>query len=208
VQDGKLSLDTKLPITAADRDSSSGSLWAKKNIIMLSVRELLYYMLAESDNTATWVLQNPMTKEDIEQLTNYVGYYSNDIKSQELPLKTTEITPKSVANIFSSLYLSTVLNPEYSELILSDMTNSSFDIKKYAQLPEKVVISQKHGFHYLDDGSFYHSCGIIYVEDSRFFYCVMTQDISDEKAPEVIGTIVNKLYNFILEGRKVKDINI
>lgn len=203
VEKGELSLETKLPILDSDRDSQSGTLYAEP-VNELSVKELLHYMLSESDNTATLVLQKDLTKDDLENLTEYIDYYSINISSQKLPLKITEITPKSVSNIFSSIYLSTILDSENSELILYYLTNTSFDIKKYAQLPPDVVVSQKYGFHYLDDGSFFHDCGIIYIEDSKFSYCIMTKDIDREKASEVIGTIVNKLYNFVVENKNKK----
>jgi len=206
VEEGKLSLDTKLPIEDKDRDNSFGTLYAQP-VNELSVRDLLRYMLSESDNTALWVLSKKITKEDLLYFTKYIDYYSNDINSEKFPIDT-KTSPKTVSNIFLSLYLSTILNADDSELILSYLTNSSFDIKKYAQLPDDVVVSQKYGFYYLNNLSFFHSCGIIYVEDSRFSYCIMSKDIEREKAPEVIGTIVNKLYNFVVEGRKVKNIGI
>lgn len=55
VEHEKLSLDTKLPIAQEDRDILSGTLYAQP-INELSVKELLRYMLQESDNTALWVL--------------------------------------------------------------------------------------------------------------------------------------------------------
>jgi len=202
IESGKLSLNTNLSILNEDRDASSGSLYSKK-IDWLSVKELLYYMLSESDNTATAVLERQATKEELIKLSDYIDFYFNNLDKEEFPLKITEITAKKVSNIFSSLYLSTLLEPEDSELILSHLKNTSFDIKKYANLPDEVTVVQKHGFHYLDDGSFFHSCGIIYVKDSRFGFSIMTSGIDRDGVPLVIGKIVNKLYNFILEGRKL-----
>jgi len=202
VESSNLSLNTNLSILDEDRDMSSGSLYFK-DISQLSVKELLYYMLSESDNTATNVLGRQATKEELTKLSDYIDFYSNDIRKEEQPLKTTEITTKKVSNIFSSLYLSTVLEPKDSELILSYLKNTSFDIKKYANLPDEVAVVQKEGFHYLDDGSFFHSCGIIYVKDSRFSFCIMTEGIDRNKAPFVIGEIVNKTYNFIVKGRNM-----
>ncbi|MCX6748787.1 MAG: serine hydrolase, partial [Candidatus Pacearchaeota archaeon] len=173
----------------------------------LSVKELLHYMLAESDNTAAGALQTNMTKSDMVQLTDYMDFYSNNISAEQIPIKATYITPKTVYNMFASLYLSTMLNIESSELILKELTNTSFDIKKYANLPSDVVVSQKFGEEDINYKVF-HSCGIIYVSDSRFFYCIMTKNIGSTKSPEVIGAIVNKLYNFIVDNRKVSNLTI
>ena len=203
IEKGKLSLDTKLSIHDDDRDASSGELY-KNPIKELSVRDLLYYMLAKSDNTATFVLQRKITKEDLDNLENYFNYYSNDVISQKSPLETTEITPKTASNMFASLYLSTALNAENSELILKDLQNTSFDIRKYANLPDNVVVTQKDGFRYINKDKYFHDCGILYVEDSRFSYCIMTKDIDIEKAQETVGVIVNKLYKFIIENKNKK----
>lgn len=202
VEEEKLTLDTKLSILETDRDSSSGYLYLNP-VNNLSVKDLIYYMLTDSDNTAAWVLQKQITKEDLESLTEYLDYYSNDIKSEQVPLKVTETNPKTVSNIFISLYLSTILEPKDSELILSYMTNTSFDINKYAKLPPDVVVSQKVGFQYLNnEDNFFHSCGIMYIKDSRIFYCVMTKDIdTQEDAQQVVGTIVNKIYKFVISNK-------
>ena len=206
VERGEYTLDTKIKIRDYDRNSDFGNLYFNP-VKELSVRELLHHMLAESDNTAAGALQTDMTQEDLIDLTDYVNYYSNNISAEHIPITSTYLTPKTISNMFASLYLSTMLEPENSELILRELTNTSFDIKKYANLPSDVVVSQKFGEEYIKD-KVYHSCGIIYVSDSRFFYCIMTKDIDSKKAPEVIGTILNKLYNFIVEKKKVDDFGI
>lgn len=206
VEKGEYSLDTKIQIRNYDRNSDFGNLYFNP-VKELSVRGLLHYMLAESDNTAAGALQTDMAQEDLIYLTEYIDYYSNNLSAEDIPITSTYITPKTVSNMFASLYLSTALEPESSELILRELTNTSFDIKKYANLPSDIVVSQKFGEEYVKDKVF-HSCGIIYVNDSRFFYCIMTKYINSKKAPEVIGTIVNKLYNFIVEKRRVNDLEI
>lgn len=207
IEEGKLSLDTMLPITDNDRDNSSGPLYALP-INELSVKDLLYYMLTESDDTALWVLVNQITVEDLSHLSDYLNYYQEDINISKGNNNTYQITAKSTGNLFISLYLSTALEPQDSEMILKLLTNTSFDINKYAALPNNVTVAQKYGAYFTKEKKEFHSCGIIYVDDSRFFYCVMTQDLDKEKASQTVGTIVNKLYNFILEGRKVKNIDV
>jgi len=79
------------------------------------------------------------------------------------------------------------------------MSNSSFEIKKYADLPNNVLVSQKDGFWYTQNESYFHDCGILYVSESRFSYCIMTKGLDKVNATKVIGTIVNKSYSFINE---------
>jgi beta-lactamase class A len=204
VEQGKLTLDTLLPIKPQDRDSRAGTLYAQP-ITELSVKDLLRYMLQESDNTATNVLGEQGTLVELQKIANYINYYEEDTPPYN---KIFHVTPKSTANIFLSLYLSTALRPEDSLMILSYLTNTSFDIKKYAQLPDDVIVAQKYGSLFDEQPNYFHSCGIMYVKDSRIFYCTMTEGLYKEEAYNVTGTIVNKIYKFVLEGRKVRDIGI
>ncbi len=197
VEEGKLSLDSKLQIKDYHRNDQSGTLYSSP-ITEMRVRDLLSSMLAESDNTAFRVLSEQVTFEDLQNVSSYLDYYTKDISSNSSNIY--QITPKSTGNLFMSLYLSTYLKPEDSELILSDLVNNSLDIKKYANLPEGVTVSHKYGAYYLNNQSFFHDCGIMYIEESRIFYCIMTQGLDEKsKAPEVIGTIVNKIYKYVLK---------
>lgn len=201
VESGELTLDTMLPIHPQDRDSLSGGLYmAEEN--ELSVNDLLYNMLAYSDNTAFNALNWQVSLEELWRLSTYINYYevllasNNSIKMR--------ITPKTTANLFSSLYLSTILEPENSEKILSILTESSFDVDKYANLPPDVLVAQKYGV--IGNGDvveLFNDCGILYVEDSRIFYCVSINNIEKKKTQSVIGEIVNSIYRYVIQMRQV-----
>lgn len=200
VEEGKLSLDTKLPIYDKDKDSKSGTLYAEP-VNELSVKDLLYRMLSESDNTAAMVLAEQITTQDIQSLSSYLDYYDKDTGYTY----NTPLTPRSVSHIFSSLYLSTTLKSEHSEMILSFLTNTpSFDIKKYANLPEDIIVAHKYGI----GENCFNDCGILYIQDSRIFYCVMDNNQDQTHAAGVIGTIVNSIYRYVVEAKKLKDLNI
>jgi hypothetical protein len=194
VERGELSLDTLLPINPAYKDIGSGSLYASQASEM-SVRELLERMLQESDNTAFWVLAEQISLTDGAQLSDYLNYYA--YLDYSAPQKELNITAESVNNLFSSLYLSTVLNKENSEFILKTLTNTTFDIKKYASLPDDVIVSQKYGSFYLNEEKYFHSCGIMYFGEKRVSYCILTKNIERENAKNKVGKIVNKVYNYM-----------
>jgi beta-lactamase class A len=195
IENGKLTLDTELEIKDYHRDSKSGTLY-NSEINRMSVNDLLYYMLSKSDNTAFRVLEEQVTLDDLESLSLYLGYYTKHINN--IPFDNIyKITPKSTANLFLSLYLSTDLQPEHSDLILSLLMNTSFDINKYANLSD-VPISQKYGSYYAGNESFFHDCGIMYIQESRIFYCIMTRELDEEKASKSIGAIVHDIYSYVL----------
>lgn len=204
VEEGKLSLDTILEIKDSDRDKTSGRLYSQP-ITSLPVLDLLHYMLSESDNTAYWVLKRQVTDEDLARLTKYLDYYKDVHLNNS---RVYDLTPKNTGNLFMSLYLSTFLNSENSEMILLFLTKTTFDIHKHAKLPDNVVVSQKYGYYDLNNKQLLHSCGIMYIQDSRIFYCIMTKNLDWDQASESIGEVVNKIYNFVIESKKLKDSGI
>ncbi len=170
---------------------------------VLPLRVLFERMLNESDNTATRALSQFINSNDLEVLSNYLDYYSSTpfVKDDASYL----ISPHSTYNLFSSLYLSTVLTPEDSEYILRLLTRTSFDITALADLPSNVTIAQKFGTYYKGDEEFFHSCGILYVEGSRMFYCVMTNNIKEDEAIEVVANVVHNLYLYTVQIKQINE---
>src|SRR3989344_9559300 len=150
VEKGELSLNQMIPIKDELRSNAYGDLY-KTPEKELELKVLLEAMLKESDDTAYKILREYIKEEDRGLLLAYLDYYSEDsVGSKELGEESDFgiVTPKSMYNLFSSLYLSTVLEPKDSEYVLSLLTNTSFDVKKYAMLPEDVIVAQKFGLKY------------------------------------------------------------
>lgn len=204
VERGTFSLDTPIPILEKDKDHYSGTLYSS-NESSLPLHTLLEKMLVESDNTAYRAILRSINTSDTLEVTQYLDFYSGSMMEkygEETPL----ISSKVMYNVFMSLYLSTILEPEHSEYILELLSRAVFDVKKLAKLPEDVTIAQKFGLDY-SEGSpgYFHSCGIIYVGRMRSFYCVMTEGLSEENAQQVIGTVVNAIYQYATETRQRLD---
>lgn len=197
IESGDLSLDTKLQIRDADRTDSSGELY-KTPEKELPLRIVLEKMLKESDNTALRVLLHYVDLEDLQFTLDYYGLDINvDYQKQQRVKKPDLITPKAISTLFSSLYFSTVLEPHNSEHLLSLLNESAFPIKKIANIPDDVTVVHKFGDNYYGGNRFFHECGIMYIDESRIFYCIMTRGIEEEQATETIGIIANEIYNYV-----------
>ncbi len=208
---GELSLDTPIPINDSLRSSAYGSLY-KTQSKELPLNVLMEKMLRESDDTAFKILANYVDPNDKSFLLSYLDYYSRDSTDNTFPGEDRElglVTPKSMYNVFSSLYFSTVLEPEDSEYILSLLTDTVFDINKIAELPGNVTVAQKFALKYTKADNYLHSCGIMYIDERRLFYCVMTEGIDKKNAEAVIGAVVNSIYTYTINTRleldKLKD---
>lgn len=199
IEEGKLSFDSMLQIRDADRTDSSGELY-KTEEKELPLRFVLEKLLKESDNTALRVLLHYIDLDDLQLILDYYGiditiYNQKDRKDIKL------ITPKAISTLFSSLYFSTVLEPQNSEYILSLLADTTFDVKKIAKIPDEIVIAHKFGENYYDNNKFFHDCGIIYIDESRILYCIMSENLDEEEAEETIGFIMNKVYNYVVDTK-------
>ena len=134
-----------------------------------------------------------------------MDYYGLDINADVQKVQREKhpdlITPKAMSTFFSSLYFSTVLEPHNSEYLLSLLTDTVFDVNKIANIPEDVKVVNKFGENYHDSNEFFHDCGIMYINESRIFYCIMTKGIEDERAVETIGVIVNEIYHYVIDTK-------
>ena len=207
IENGELTLDTMLNITEADRKNSSGDLYKTKEK-KISVRVLLDKMLKESDNTAFSVLLGNIDQNDLKLLLDYYGidiYANYHVKTFSIPSFNSYISPRLMYNVFSSLYFSTVLEPQNSQYILSRLTNTVFDLNKLANLPDNVVVSQKFGESYTGGNKYFHSCGIMYIGRSRIFYCIMTKGIPADEAKKAVGDITHNIFEYTVQTRAKLD---
>ena len=81
--------------------------------------------------------------------------------------------------------------------MLSLLNDSVFDVRQVANIPNDVIIAHKFGETYYVGYSYFHDCGIMYLNESRIFYCIMTKNIDEERAVETIGFIVNEIYHYV-----------
>ena len=205
IEDGKLSFDTMLEIEDSDRTSSYGELY-KTEEKQLPVRILLEKMMKESDNTAFRVLLHEVDVEDFQLVLDYYNIEVNaDFQDGETAKHPNLLSPKAMSTLFSSLYFSTVLEPDNSEYLLSLLSDSAFDAGKAANIPSDVTMAHKFGETYYGDFRYFHDCGIIYINESRVFYCIMTKDLDEKQATEAIGSIVNEIYNYVKNTRAKLD---
>ncbi len=204
VEEGELKLDQMLPIMDSDRVSTSGLLY-KTSEKEIPLHVALEKMLKESDNTALRVLFRYINTDDLKLIFDYYGIelgVNPEGKQQDV----TYVSPKVMFNLFSSLYFSTVLEPKNSDYILSLLTETIFNINKQANIPDNVRVAHKYGEHYIQNKRYFTACGIMYIDETRIFYCIMTKGINDEKkAIETIRFMVHEIYSYVNDTRAKLD---
>ena len=209
VERKELNLDAMMDIHESDRTDTAGALYLRPEK-RLPLKDLLKYMLNESDNTAFNILRRYVDTKDTSFIIKYTGYPIGKgigVMNLGTDSENSRITPKSMYNIFSSLYLSTILQPQHSEFILSALTDTAFDIEKLAQLPDDVTVAHKFGVRYTSGEKLFHDCGIMYIhsKEMRLFYCIMTENLDKDTATEALGEIVRAVYFYRLDARNKFD---
>lgn len=198
VENGNLSFDTKIQIKDSDRAGGYGDLY-KTPEKELPLKLVLEKLIKESDNTALRMLLHYVDLEDLQFMYDYYGLdltiVNDNAKHSDL------VSPKELSGLFLSLYFSTVLEPENSEYLLSLMEDSEIDIKNMAAIPDDVKLAHKFGANYYQNNKFFHDCGILYIDESRILYCIMTKGADQEKSLTAISAIVHDIYEYTLDAR-------
>ena len=214
VETGELKMDSKIQINPANVRSNSAVFSAtNKELLMVSqdtiepyekntalpLRFLIESMLQKSDNNAFRVLSSLATEEEIIALYNYYsvdpyGSYDYELASRENTL----LSAKALANAWSSLYYSTLLEPKNSEYIPRLLASTTLDFVKLAGLPSYTKIAHKFGVY--DDNAtkrVFRSCGIIYSGRNRILYCIVARDLERSAAIDVASRLISSIYYYV-----------
>ncbi len=189
VQGGDITLDQKVSLQQEDLDLRSGTLGLKGAGYEISIRELLVEMLKESDNTAFFTFNRRiLSEQDVVEARLAMG----------LPPPTNQMTllsPKEYMNIFRALYFSTYLRRPFSELALSMLLETDFNSQIPAGLPKDVKVSHKVGMW--RDGSYFHDCGIIYLQNKDYMLCIMSMNTTQVESDRVMQETSKVIYDYM-----------
>lgn len=193
IENKKLSLDDKLTIKKDELDKGFGNLWEKGEGATFTVKELLDYLLKESDNTAYNVLFDALTAEEVMDVYDNLDV---EINSREtIPI----VSPKSYSSIFRSLYLSSYLSVQDSSYLLDILTKTNFKDKIPAGIPANISIAHKIGVFDLteSDGKVYTDCGIVYFPNRPYTLCIFVKN-SESEAKKHMAYISRIIYSYLL----------
>lgn len=186
---GELQFDEVLKIEKEDLNSNSGVLYSRGEGFM-DVEELLYYLIAESDNTALNVLKKKITSIDLIEAIFAMGQTYIDVSDPKVMT-----SAKEYVNIFRSLYFSNYLKRHYSNFALDTLSKTKYKEGIPAGVPEDVIVAHKIGT-LIEEGN-YHDCGIVYAHKKPYLLCIMARTNSKEEAYKTIMSISKTVYNYV-----------
>jgi beta-lactamase class A len=158
-----------------------------------TIHELLYYMIAYSDNNATWVLADRFDNNRLRQLFKEFGLP----EPVEDELKFT-LNVKNYSYFFKAIYNSSILSPEFSEYAAELLNNCSFKDGFAKGLPPNTEMWHKFG-EWTNPGqpSELHESGVFYWHGVPYLLTVMTKGKDNRNLAKVIQAIAGRVYNEI-----------
>ena len=140
-----------------------------------TVRNLISFMITNSDNNATFALESLIGQDKIDKL--YKELELDSPKSMDDDF----LSPRMYSRFYRILYNSTYLPQDVSENALEILSQNDFSNGIVTGVPKGVTVAQKFGERTVSDTSGnvidreLHDCGIIYLPLKPYFLCVMTK---------------------------------
>lgn len=180
-----------------------GKVWPVQNYLAdtiqegkrYTVRELLRYAVAYSDNNAHYVLSQHLDEKVLEDLFIDLGL-GLPVRDEEDGL--IHISAKSYSAFMKTLFNSTYLNPKLSDFAMSLMGECSFKDGFIQGLPANTKVAHKFGEWDNTQEFELHESGVIYVQNRPYLLTIMTKGKSRARLPLVISNLTKTVYKEML----------
>ena len=159
-----------------------------------TIRQLLEYMIENSDNNAAQLLWLKTDKEYLRKLFKEFGLPELDLTKSNIAFNVSECS-----TFLESLVNATYLNKEQSEFAIDLLSRSDFKEGIVKGIPDsKILIAHKFGETGSEKFKELHETAIIYINDHTYLFTIMTrgkQGTDFPKLATVIQEIAHTAYN-------------
>lgn len=192
---GRLDLDEEISILPRDVQAyGTGVLYEYPLGHTMTLRECAEYMMKESDNTAWYMLERRLGREEISAQISAIGADDTDY------LTTFTTTSEDVL-----LMLKKIADPGFTSEALSDemlatMTDTAYDDRLPGQLPEDARVANKIGTY----GDVVGDAGVVFYSgkpEGHYFVVVVGQLTTEEDARPAIQEMSLAAYETFAEPR-------
>ncbi len=184
---GEIDLETKYSLKEQDKRGGAGVIQSAPAGTVYTYQKLAELMGQQSDNTAFNVLRQILGEAKIQETINDLGMFSTSLKDNQT-------TPADIGLFWELLYEGGVVSDDYRDEILDYLTETAFEDRIPAGVPEEVRVAHKIG----TDARTFSDAGIVFSE-RPFILVIMSQDALESEALEVLPKITRIVWGF--EGR-------
>ena len=192
---GRMSLDDKLTITAADKVPICGALTLFTGDVVADVRTLCKLMISISDNTATNKLIDYSTIPGAQ-----AGFRSMGLEKTQLTRKLFDrtasraglrntICPKEIGHLLAMLYRNEFVSEAICKEIINTLLLQQVDHKLNGKICGEVPIAHKTG----EDDELSNDVGIVYAKEP-FVICFAGHDTDVYRWEDLMRQATYELY--------------
>lgn len=163
-----------------------------------TIEQLLKYMVAYSDNNATFLLNYYIDVPALKKTFTDLGIAEPNVQDRNY-----QITAREYSLFIKALYNGSYLSRASSEYALNLLSESSFKDGMVKGLPPSTLIVHKFGeggtmqIHQL------HETGIIYIDNISYLLTIMTKGPEVKKLPEVLTEVSRMVYKSLSENKTI-----
>lgn len=196
IHDGGLSLNDRLTLRRRNRVGGSGSIKWRPDGTQMSVRQLVYHMINESDNTATAMLIEAVGLSYIQQQFPNMGLFYTEIYPEGMSLKGGRVahenytTAREMSMLMEKIYNGAMVDRYSSELMMDILKHKKATASRLAKgLPAGWEIAHKTGL--LRQAC--HDSAIILTPNGNYTLTVLTGQNNNYKAAKDFITRLGRI---------------
>lgn len=194
IEEERLDPNLELTIEEKNIDKGFGDLWKKGAGTKVRLGEVIKLSITQSDNTADKMLRDLIAEKPVSDIFDYF-----DIPTNVEEEGGAGVTPKGFASVLKGLYLSAYLPYNRSNEILEIMTNTIYQDRLVAGVPNDVKVAHKVGIYRSPEKpnvQVHSDCGIIYLSKRPYLLCVMS-DSAIDVATKQIAEVSKIVFDFV-----------
>jgi beta-lactamase class A len=184
VESGKIDLQNKYILRAADKRGGAGSMYYKPAGTVYTYQKMVELMGQLSDNTAFNVFRNLLGDEQIQKTINDLGMSKTNFTDFET-------TPADMGILFRKLYSGSIVTRDHRDEILGYLTKTFDESRIPAGVPVGIRVAHKVGtdIGVASDG------GIVFAS-KPYVVVIMSDKILTAEANTVLPKISSSVWEF------------
>lgn len=196
----RINLKDKIKLKRDEIAPGSGLLKSAKPGQAISIEDLIYFMIAHSDNTAANILIDYMGTDKLNRYFSRMGLKETNLSRKMMDFKARKIgienytTAAEMAYLLEKLYRHKFVNKAVSKRCLDLLASQKVNDRIPKKLPHGTIVAHKTG---LEKG-LCHDVGIVYTSKGNFLICVLARHKSKYAKPvkAIIADIALFAYNY------------
>ncbi len=165
-----------------------------------TIHELLYYMIANSDNNATWLLSSRLDNKHLKKMFFELGLP----EPVEDKLKFT-MSAEEISVFFKAIMNASYLSPEYSDYAARLLSNCAFQNGMAQGMPKETKMWHKFGeWRYAVQDYELHESGVVYIQDRPYLITIMTKGTDTDKLAGSIRVLTQTIHGHLIANEEIE----